>query len=70
MAKKKEGGSRETLHCIGCGCDERHACAGGCSWARKDPPVCDRCAWIARRLVDWFIPNERLTVWFDPKVET
>lgn len=29
--------------CIGCGCTDDHACAGGCSWAQTDPPVCTRC---------------------------
>lgn len=29
--------------CIGCGCTDDEACAGGCSWAQTDPPVCSRC---------------------------
>lgn len=58
MTKKKKKTRPEELSCIGCGCTEAHACAGGCSWARKDPPVCDRCYWIARRLVAWFMPRD------------
>ena len=34
--------------CIGCGCDDRHACHGGCSWLRVDynegKGVCSECA--------------------------
>lgn len=26
--------------CIGCGCDDDHACAGGCSWLRIDRHEC------------------------------
>lgn len=33
--------------CIGCGCDEQHACIGGCSWLRVDEAeglgVCSSC---------------------------
>lgn len=33
--------------CIGCGCDDDHACEGGCSWLRIDPEqgagVCSSC---------------------------
>jgi hypothetical protein len=27
--------------CRGCGCDDRHACAGGCIWATAD--LCSAC---------------------------
>lgn len=30
--------------CVGCGCTERRACVGGCSWHQLVPPVCSRCA--------------------------
>lgn len=34
--------------CIGCGCDDAHACPGGCSWVAKSPAglcgVCSGCA--------------------------
>lgn len=30
--------------CIKCGCDELHACDGGCYWASTSPPICSRCA--------------------------
>lgn len=26
--------------CIGCGCDDDHACVGGCSWVRIDRIAC------------------------------
>ncbi len=29
--------------CITCGCTDLRACAGGCSWASINPPVCSRC---------------------------
>lgn len=33
--------------CIGCGCDQLHACDGGCSWLRidrdKSVGVCSEC---------------------------
>lgn len=33
--------------CVGCGCDDLHACAGGCSWLRVDREagvgVCSNC---------------------------
>ncbi len=33
--------------CIGCGCDDLHACPGGCSWLRVDykqgQGVCSKC---------------------------
>jgi hypothetical protein len=33
--------------CIGCGCDDRHACEGGCWWLRVDydegKGVCNQC---------------------------
>jgi len=32
-----------SLVCVGCGCSEYRACAGGCSWVSYDPPVCDNC---------------------------
>lgn len=34
--------------CIGCGCDDDHACEGGCSWLRIDRDdyigVCSSCS--------------------------
>jgi hypothetical protein len=34
--------------CIGCGCDEHHACTDEngdpCHWVRLDPPLCSACA--------------------------
>ena len=27
--------------CRFCGCTEKHACEGGCSWSLQDPTVCD-----------------------------
>jgi hypothetical protein len=34
----------EELKCRGCGCTNKRACPGGCSWIEKD--LCDRClAW-------------------------
>lgn len=44
--------------CIGCGCDDDHACPGGCAWLRVDYEeglgVCSQCpeyeaAWDAAR---------------------
>ena len=36
-----------TATCIGCDCDDEHACAGGCHWLRVDPRmglgVCSSC---------------------------
>jgi hypothetical protein len=36
--------------CIGCGCDDDHACEGGCSWLRIDRDeslgVCSSCAHV------------------------
>lgn len=32
------------VKCIRCGCTDRRACRGGCSWTSKDPPICSRCA--------------------------
>ena len=36
-----------TTVCIGCGCDDLHACHGGCSWLRVDRTagrgVCSEC---------------------------
>lgn len=29
--------------CVGCGCTDSHACAGGCAWATEDPMLCTRC---------------------------
>jgi len=29
-----------TALCIGCGCDDDHACEGGCSWLRIDRQEC------------------------------
>lgn len=33
--------------CIGCGCDDNHACDYGCGWVRLDEPdgtgVCSEC---------------------------
>lgn len=39
--------------CIGCGCDDVHACVGGCSWVRLDQSaglgVCSKCpGWIVK----------------------
>ena len=38
---------RQLAVCIGCGCDDDHACPGGCSWLRVDYDarvgVCSRC---------------------------
>ena len=40
--------------CIHCGCDDYHACAGGCSWIRLDREaglgVCSECQ---HRVADW-----------------
>lgn len=30
--------------CIYCGCTDDHACADGCWWWSKRPPICSRCA--------------------------
>lgn len=39
--------------CIGCGCDDDHACRGGCSWLRVDYAagvgVCSKCEEHAAR---------------------
>lgn len=29
--------------CIGCGCSDARACAGGCHWVSTNPPVCSEC---------------------------
>lgn len=31
------------MRCIGCGCTDDRACRGGCSWVKKDPPICSAC---------------------------
>lgn len=31
------------MRCIGCGCTDDRACPGGCSWFKKDPPICSAC---------------------------
>lgn len=40
--------------CIGCGCDDLHACPGGCSWLRVDRErgqgVCSKCGHLVE---DW-----------------
>lgn len=37
----------DSATCIGCGCNDERACAGGCSWLRVDysigKGVCSRC---------------------------
>lgn len=40
---------RDAKECIGCGCTEKRACEGGCSWAREG--LCTRCVIIR---VSWF----------------
>lgn len=35
---------RDLLKCMYCGCDDLHACAGGCSWSSKAPPICSKCS--------------------------
>ncbi|WP_205736064.1 hypothetical protein [Acidiferrobacter sp. SPIII_3] len=44
----------EVSFCIECGCDDWHACPGGCSWLRVDRAaglgVCSECA---SRVADW-----------------
>ncbi len=39
--------------CIGCGCDDLHACAGGCSWLRVDREsgdgICSECAHLVEQ---------------------
>jgi hypothetical protein len=32
------------IKCIRCGCSDKRACPGGCSWITKSPPICSRCA--------------------------
>ena len=38
--------------CVGCGCDDKHACAGGCAWVHKSASgrrgLCDRCLLLGR----------------------
>jgi len=36
--------------CRFCGCDDEHACKGGCAWANKAHTICTRCAPIERKL--------------------
>jgi hypothetical protein len=52
--------------CIGCGCDDNHACAGGCSWLRLDAHtetgVCSGCtemlpAWEAGQRFEKYRPS-------------
>lgn len=31
------------MKCLGCGCTNQRACAGGCSWFSIAPPVCSAC---------------------------
>lgn len=40
------------MRCIGCGCDDGLACAGGCSWIWHVPPVCSRCWQMFKEIVD------------------
>lgn len=32
--------------CAVCGCDDDHACEGGCIWANPEATLCSRCAHI------------------------
>lgn len=34
----------EDARCWHCGCSQFNPCAGGCSWAAHDPPLCSACA--------------------------
>lgn len=38
------GGIAEPGTCSVCGCDDDHACDGGCIWANADATLCSRCA--------------------------
>lgn len=37
---------KQLLTCIHCGCDDDHACAGGCHWISRNPPICSECAFF------------------------
>lgn len=45
--KERANPSWHLAVCIGCGCDDMHACLGGCSWLRVDyvahKGVCSQC---------------------------
>lgn len=47
MSPTPETAPRKTATCIGCGCDDQHACDGGCHWLRVDYDkgvgVCSAC---------------------------
>ena len=56
-------------YCIGCGCDDRHACAAGCWWLRVDyttgTGVCSECRHHVERFDDGarhsFLPRTRVS---------
>ncbi len=35
--------------CQVCGCDDDHACEGGCIWANADATLCSQCAQLPER---------------------
>lgn len=54
--------------CVGCGCDDDHACPGGCTWLRVDYEkglgVCSRCP---EHEVRWDSGDRSL--WFGEPIE-
>lgn len=54
--------NEQVATCIGCGCDDLHACTGGCGWLRVDRHghrgICTNCAhlvprWDRNRKLGW-----------------
>lgn len=54
--------SMDKATCIGCGCDDDHACAAGCFWLRVDyqigQGVCSECP---SSVADWDRGNRALS---------
>ena len=64
---------RDLPKCRYCGCDELHACPGGCSWYR--PGYCSACAKrhlsdLVASILEWLTPDRREQLCEKPVVET
>lgn len=35
--------SKKERTCLVCGCTDRHACSGGCSWFSESVDICTKC---------------------------